>query len=35
VPIRADPRFFEYRNEAEAPNERNTIVMKMKVGPDR
>mmetsp|Transcript_31967 Transcript_31967/g.79063 ORF Transcript_31967/g.79063 Transcript_31967/m.79063 type:complete len:423 (+) Transcript_31967:320-1588(+) len=31
VPIRADPRLFEYRSESEAPSERNTIVFKMHV----
>lgn len=31
VPIRADPRLFEYRTESEPPNERNTLVFKMHV----
>ena len=31
VPIRADPRLFEYKSESEAPSERNTIVFKMHV----
>eukprot|EP00740_Mantoniella_antarctica_P010139 CAMPEP_0181378888 /NCGR_PEP_ID=MMETSP1106-20121128/18711_1 /TAXON_ID=81844 /ORGANISM="Mantoniella antarctica, Strain SL-175" /LENGTH=518 /DNA_ID=CAMNT_0023497801 /DNA_START=121 /DNA_END=1677 /DNA_ORIENTATION=- len=31
VPIRADPRMFEYKSEAEAPSERNTVVFKMHV----
>ena len=31
VPIRADPRMFEYKSESEAPSERNTIVFKMHV----
>ena len=31
VPIRADPRLFEYRSDSEAPSERNTIVFKMNV----
>ena len=31
VPIRADPRLFEYKAEGETYNERNTIVFKMNV----
>tara|TARA_B110000977_G_scaffold127493_1_gene162860 strand:- start:5224 stop:6420 length:1197 start_codon:yes stop_codon:yes gene_type:complete len=31
VPIRADPRAFEYRSDSEAPSERNTLVFKMHV----
>ena len=31
VPIRADPRAFEYRTDSDLPTERNTIVFKMHV----
>ena len=31
IPIRADPRLFEYKAEGETYNERNTIVFKMNV----
>jgi DNA-directed RNA polymerase I and III subunit RPAC1 len=31
VPIRADPRAFEYRADSDLPTERNTIVFKMHV----
>ena len=31
IPIQADPRFFEWRREDEASNERNCIVFKLDV----
>lgn len=31
IPIKADPRLFDYQSESDVPNERNTIVFKMDV----
>lgn len=35
LPVKADPRLFEYLSENDTPNERNTIVFKMNVHCER